>query len=231
MLNLEQLPDVSSLNLFEQFIFYFQQNGSYVWEQFTTHFLISIYGVLFAAIVAIPLGFYIARHAKLADWVVGAANVLQTVPQLAMLSLLMLAVGIGTNTVIVTVFIYSLLPILKNTYAGVISVDNALINAATGMGMTRWQLTYKVELPLASSVIMGGLRNALVVSIGITAIGTFIGAGGLGDIIQRGVNSTDGTAIILAGAIPTALMAVIMDLVLGFVENRLDPSRRAKSKR
>ncbi|MBG9988487.1 ABC transporter permease [Aerococcaceae bacterium DSM 111176] len=224
----ENLPNISELSLWEQFILYYQQNGGYVWDQFTRHFLISIYGVLFAAIIAIPLGFYIARHHRLADWVITIANILQTVPQLAMLSILMLAIGIGTNTVIVTVFIYSLLPILKNTYAGVKSVDSNVLDAAKGMGMTRFQMTTKVEFPLASSVIIGGLRNALVVSIGVTAIGTFIGAGGLGDIIQRGVSATDGTAIILAGAIPTAFMAIIIDIVFGFIERKLDPASNAK---
>ena len=226
----ENLPNISELSLWEQFILYYQQNGGYVWDQFTRHFLISIYGVLFAAIIAIPLGFYIARHHRLADWVITIANILQTVPQLAMLSILMLAIGIGTNTVIVTVFIYSLLPILKNTYAGVKSVDSNVLDAAKGMGMTEMEIyiKIKIEFPLASSVIIGGLRNALVVSIGVTAIGTFIGAGGLGDIIQRGVSATDGTAIILAGAIPTAFMAVIIDIVFGFIERKLDPASNAK---
>lgn len=224
----EGLAEMSEMNLWQQFWYYVQQNGPYLWEQFYRHFLISIYGVLFAAIVAIPLGFYIARHSKLADWVVGIANVIQTIPSLALLSILMLGFGIGVNTVITTVFLYSLLPIIKNTYAGVKNVDHALLDAAKGMGMTRWQLTYKVELPMALSVIMAGIRNALVVAIGVTAIGTFIGAGGLGDIIQRGVNATDGGAIILAGAIPTALMAVICDLVLAFAERKLDPSSNVR---
>lgn len=221
------LEEISNMNTLEQFFYYFQQNGSYVFDQFTRHFLISLYGVLFAAIVAIPLGFYIARHTRLADWVIGVANVIQTLPSLAVLSLLMLVMGLGPNTVVVTVFLYSMLPILKNTYAGVRNVDRAVMDSAKGMGMTRWQLTMKVELPLAASVIMGGIRNALVIGIGITAIGTFIGAGGLGDIIQRGVNATDGGAIILAGAIPTALMAIIMDVVFGLIENRLDPTKKA----
>ncbi|MFO8070215.1 MAG: ABC transporter permease [Alkalibacterium sp.] len=219
---------MSQMNILQQLIYYVQQNGPYLWEQFIRHFLISIYGVLFAAIIAIPLGFWIARHAKLADWVVGAANVIQTIPSLALLSILMLGFGIGVTTVIITVFLYSILPILKNTYAGVKNVDNALLDAAKGMGMTRFQLTYKVELPMALSVIMAGLRNALVVAIGVTAIGTFIGAGGLGDIIQRGVNASSGGAIILAGAIPTALMAIIADLVLAWVEKKLDPSSRIR---
>ncbi|GAA0481637.1 ABC transporter permease [Alkalibacterium sp. m-11] len=226
MLNIEGLDELSQMNIVQQLIYYVQQNGPYLWDQFVRHFLISIYGVLFAALVAIPLGFYIARHSKLADWVVGAANVIQTIPSLAMLSILMLGFGIGVNTVIITVFLYSLLPIVKNTYAGVKSVDNALMDAAKGMGMTRWQQTYKVELPMALSVIMAGLRNALVVAIGVTAIGTFIGAGGLGDIIQRGVNASQGGAIILAGAIPTALMAVVADLVLAWLERKLNPASR-----
>jgi len=223
--------NLSEMNMLQQLLYYYRENGSYVFEQFTRHFLISIYGVLFAAIVAIPLGFWIARNKKLADWIIGAANVIQTIPSLALLSILMLGLGLGSDTVIATVFLYSLLPIIKNTYTGVRNVDAALLDTGKGMGMTRMQLTYLVELPLSLSVIMAGLRNALVVAIGITAIGTFIGAGGLGDIISRGVNATNGTAIILAGAIPTALMAVLADWLLGLMEKRLDPSSKIKRNR
>lgn len=219
--------DLSQMNTIQQLFYYYNENGSYVLEQFSRHFLISIYGVLFAAIVAIPLGFWIARRHKLAEWVIGVANVLQTIPSLAMLSILMLGLGLGTQTVIMTVFLYSLLPIIKNTYTGVRNVDHSLLDTGKGMGMTRSQLTFMVELPLSLSVIMAGIRNALVVAIGIASIGTFIGAGGLGDIITRGVNATNGTAIILAGAIPTALMAILSDLVLEYLEGRLDPSKRA----
>ena len=223
--------NLSEMNMLQQLLYYYRENGSYVFEQFTRHFLISIYGVLFAAIVAIPLGFWIARNKKLADWIIGAANVIQTIPSLALLSILMLGLGLGSDTVIATVFLYSLLPIIKNTYTGVRNVDAALLDTGKGMGMTRMQLTYMVELPLSLSVIMAGLRNALVVAIGITAIGTFIGAGGLGDIISRGVNATNGTAIILAGAIPTALMAVLVDWLLGLMEKRLYPSSKVKRNR
>lgn len=222
------MADLTDMSMIQQFFYYIGQNGTYVWSQFLRHFLISIYGVLFASIVGIPIGFWIARHVKLADWIIGAANVIQTIPSLAMLSILMLGLGVGAQTVVTTVFLYSLLPILKNTYAGVRNVDNSLLDAGKGMGMTRWQLTYKVEFPLALSVIMAGIRNALVVAIGVAAIGTFIGAGGLGDIITRGVNATDGGAIILAGAVPTAIMAVISDLFLGWIEKKLDPSNRSK---
>lgn len=202
---------------------YYAQNYSYVWEEFYRHFLMSAYGVLFAAIVAIPVGIFIARHAKLSKWVFSFTNIIQTIPALAMLAVLMLVLGLGPNTVVASLFLYSLLPIVRNTYTGIRNVDQALIESGRGMGMTKFQLLRMVELPLALSVIMAGLRTALVISISIATIGAFIGGGGLGNIIIRGTNVSDGTAIILAGAIPTALMAVIADLGMGWIEKRLTP--------
>lgn len=219
--------NMNEMNIFQQFVYYFQENGSYVFSQFIRHFLISIYGVLFAAIVGIPIGIMISRRTKLADWVIRIANVIQTIPSLAMVSILMFAFGLGVNVVIITVFLYSLLPIIKNTYTGMIQVDKNALDVGKGMGMTAWQRLYMIELPLSISVIMAGIRNALVVAIGITAIGTFVGAGGLGDIIVRGTNATDGAAIILAGALPTAVMSIFTDWILGIVEKRLDPVSRS----
>ena len=220
--------DLQQMNLLEQFIYYFRENGSYVFAQFLRHFLISIYGVLFAAIVAVPLGIWISRHHKIADWIIRIANIIQTVPSLAMISILMIGLGLGVNVVIVTVFLYSLLPIVKNTYTGMNQVDKNILDVGKGMGMTSWQRLYMIELPLSVSVIMAGIRNALVVAIGITAIGAFVGAGGMGDIIIRGTNATDGASIILAGALPTALMAIITDWVLGIVERKLDPAKTSQ---
>ncbi|MFD2923656.1 ABC transporter permease [Halobacillus naozhouensis] len=208
---------------------YYSQNMGYVWEQFFRHFLMSAYGVLFAAMVAIPVGIIIARHARLSAWVISFTNIIQTVPALAMLAVLMLAMGLGANTVVFALFLYSLLPILRNTYTGIRSVDRALIESGHGMGMTKFQLLRMVELPLALSVIMAGLRTALVIAIGIATIGTFIGAGGLGDIIIRGTNATNGAAIILAGAIPTAVMAVVADVVMGWFEKLLSPVNGKKT--
>lgn len=108
-----------------------------------------------------------------------------------------------------------------DTLTGIKSVDSGVIDSAIGLGMTKLQILYMIELPLSLSIIMAGIRNALIVGIGITAIGTFIGAGGLGEIIQRGVNVTTGTSIILAGSIPTALMAIVADTILTFIENNL----------
>ena len=214
------------MNVFQQFFYYFQENGSYIFAQFIRHCLISIYGVLFAAVVGIPVGIMISRRRKLANWVIRLANIIQTIPSLAMISILIIGLGLGVNVVIVTVFLYSLLPIIKNTYTGMIQVDKNILDVGKGMGMTARQRLFMVELPLSVSVIMAGIRNALVVAIGITAIGAFVGAGGLGDIIIRGTNATDGTSIILAGALPTALMAIITDWLLGILERRLDPASK-----
>ncbi|EHJ20477.1 ABC transporter permease [Pediococcus acidilactici] len=209
------------MNIWQQLFYYFSHNGMYVLSEFSRHFLISIYGVILAAIVGIPIGIFIAKNRKISDWVIGLANVIQTIPSLAMLSILMLGLGLGVSTVIVTVFLYALLPIIKNTYTGMLNVNDAYLDAGKGMGMTKLQVLWMIEIPLSLSVILAGIRNAMVLAIGITAIGTFVGAGGLGDIIIRGTNATNGGAIILAGALPTALMAIIVDLVLGALENRL----------
>lgn len=215
---------MSHLPLTEQLIYYFQNNGSYIFDQFIRHFLMAAYGVLFACLIGIPLGILIAKKTKLAGPVISLANIIQTVPSLALLSILMLGLGLGSTTVIVTVFFYSLLPIISNTYTGMRQVDNDLLDVGRGMGMTKWQRLYMIELPLSISVIMAGIRNALVIAVGIVAIGSFVGAGGLGDIITRGTNATNGTAIILAGALPTALMAIIIDISLGLIERQLDPT-------
>ncbi|MGP9041768.1 ABC transporter permease [Cytobacillus kochii] len=216
------------MDVFSDLITYFTNNGSYVWEQFFRHFLMSAYGVLFAAIVGIPVGILIARYSRLSSVVLSLANVIQTIPALAMLAVLMLVMGLGTNTVVFALFLYSLLPIIKNTYTGIRNVDHTLLESGKAMGMTKWQILRMVEIPLSLSVIMAGLRTALVITIGIATIGTFIGAGGLGDIIMRGTNAQDGTAIILAGAIPTAFMAVIADVLMGWLERSLMPVKKKK---
>ncbi len=213
------------MELLRETLAYYSLNGGYVLEQFWRHFLISVCGVLLASAVAIPTGFLIARRGRLARWVVGAANVVQTVPALALMSILMLGLGLGARTVIATVLLYSLLPIVRNTCAGIRGIRPQVLDAARGMGMTVLQTVLRVELPLALSVIMAGVRNALVVAVGVTTIGTFIGAGGLGDIISRGVNVANGSAIIVAGALPTALMAVCADILLGLLERGLAPTR------
>ncbi|MCT6511927.1 choline ABC transporter permease OpuBD [Bacillus subtilis] len=214
------------MNMLEQLMTYYAQNGSYVMDEFGRHFLMSAYGVLFAAVVGVPAGILIAHFRRLSAWVFAVTNVIQTIPALAMLAVLMLVMGLGANTVILSLFLYSLLPIIRNTYTGIISIEHAYLESGKAMGMTKFQVLRMVELPLALSVIMAGLRTALVIAIGITAIGTFVGAGGLGDMIVRGSNATNGTAIILAGAIPTAVMAVGADLLMAWIERLLNPVKQ-----
>ncbi|WP_105995013.1 ABC transporter permease [Staphylococcus agnetis] len=217
-------------HLLQQLWSYYQTNFGYLWELFMNHLLMSIYGVLFAALVGIPLGIIIARYGKLSTVVITLANVIQTVPVIAMLAILMLGIGLGMNTVIFAVFLYALLPIIKNTYTGIQGVDANIKDAGKGMGMTRNQVLRMIELPLSLSVIIGGLRIALVVAIGVVAVGSFIGAPTLGDLIIRGTNATDGTLFIVAGALPIVLIVLIVDVLLRMLEKKLDPvNRRTKN--
>ncbi|MCY1618448.1 ABC transporter permease [Staphylococcus pettenkoferi] len=215
-------------NLLQQLGEYYSTNFGYLMDLFLKHLLMSVYGVLFASIIGIPIGIFIARFSKLSWIVITIANIIQTVPVIAMLAILMLVMGLGPNTVVFTVFLYALLPIIKNTYTGIQAVDDNIKDAGKGMGMTSNQVLRMIELPLSLSVILGGIRIALVVAIGVVAVGSFIGAPTLGDIVIRGTNATDGTTFILAGAIPIALIAVIIDVVLRLLEKRLDPTQNTK---
>lgn len=213
------------MDIIQEFFNYTIENSGYIWTEFYRHFLMAVYGVLFASIISIPLGILIAKYSKLSSWVLAIGSIIQTIPALGAMAVIMIVMGLGTNTAIMTLVLYSILPITQNTYVGMKEVDPNVVEAAYASGMTRFQLLRMVELPLAISVIMGGIRTALVIGIGIVAIGAFIGAGGLGAIIVTGTNAIDGTAIILAGAIPTALMAVVTDLVLGWIEQKLQPGQ------
>ncbi|GAF13757.1 LOW QUALITY PROTEIN: osmotically activated L-carnitine/choline ABC transporter, permease protein OpuCD [Bacillus sp. JCM 19045] len=217
------------MSIWEQLVTYVSQNGWYIWEEFYRHFLMAAYGVLFAAILSIPIGILIAKYGRISGWVLSLGSIIQTIPVLGFMAITMVIMGLGTTTVITTVFFYSLLPIIQNTYVGIRGVDKSVIEAAFASGMTKYQLLTKVEFPLAISVIMAGIRTALVISIGVVAVGTFVGAGGLAPLLSRGTNATDGAAIILAGAIPTALMAIAADLILGKIERRLNPANRSSS--
>ena len=212
----------------EQFIYYVSNNAGYIWVQFYRHFLMAAYGVLFAAIISIPLGILIAKYGKLSSWVLALGSIIQTIPALGAMAVIMIVMGLGANTAIFTLMLYSILPITQNTYVGMRNVDKNIVEAGYASGMTRFQLLRMVELPLAISVIMAGLRTAIVIGIGVAAIGAFVGAGGLGAIIMTGTNATDGTAIILAGAIPTALMAIAADLIMGWIERKLQPVKSTK---
>ena len=176
-----------------------------------------------ALIIGVPLGIALVRRPVSQRWVLGAANILQTIPSLALFGFLIPVPwigGVGASTAIVALALYALLPILRNTCTGIAGVDASVIEAARGMGMTPKQILWQVQLPLAAPVLLAGIRVATVISIGVATIAAAIGAGGLGEFIFRGVAMVN-NPVILAGAIPAALLAVLADLALGAVERRL----------
>ncbi|BAY26904.1 binding-protein-dependent transport systems inner membrane component [Calothrix sp. NIES-2100] len=176
-----------------------------------------------AILIGIPLGILITRQTQLRQPILGIANILQTIPSLALFGLLIpvpIIGGIGIVPAIVALTLYSLLPIIRNTYTGITTVDPAIREAGRGMGMTDRQLLFQVEIPLAMGVILAGVRVATVIAIGIATIAAAIGAGGLGVFIFRGIAVVN-NQLILAGAVPAAAIALIADLVIGWIEVKL----------
>jgi osmoprotectant transport system permease protein len=187
------------------------------------HLWLTLSAMLCAAAIGLPLGVLLTRRRRWAQPVIGFANVVQTVPSLALFGLLLPVPWLGENAAtlaIVALTGYALLPILRNTYAGISSVDAALLDVASAMGMTGWQRLKKVELPMAASVILAGVRTATVTCVGVATIAAAIGAGGLGELIFRGVASVD-NGLVLAGAIPAALLALGADAALGWLEKKV----------
>lgn len=179
--------------------------------------------MILATTVGVPLGILLTRRAALRRWVLGGANIIQTIPSLALFGFLIpvpVMGGIGSRTAIVALTLYALLPIIRNTYAGIRNVDPAVIEAGRGMGMTDQQLLWRVEMPLSLGVILAGIRVATVISVGVATIAAAVGAGGLGMYIFRGVGMVN-NQVILAGAIPAAALAVLADFGLGWAERRL----------
>jgi osmoprotectant transport system permease protein len=187
--------------------------------------------ILIAMLAGIPLGILITRWPKLNKPVLGGANVIQTIPSLALFGFLLPAPWIGARAdrlAILALTLYALLPLIRNTYTGIKGVDRAVVEAARGMGMTDRQILFSVELPLAMGVIIAGVRVAAVITIGLATIAAAIGAGGLGEFIFRGLAMVN-NQVILAGAIPAALMALLADTCLGWLEKRMAPFNHALS--
>jgi osmoprotectant transport system permease protein len=194
------------------------------WNEITSltleHLWLTGAAMLFAAAIAIPLGILLARRRGLARPVLALVNTLQTIPSLAMFGFLLPLPFIGERAAriaIVALVAYALLPILRNTYAGISGVDATVMDVAEAVGMTSWQRLWKVELPLAMPFILAGLRTATVTCVGIATIAAAVGAGGLGEFIFRGVASVD-NRLVLAGAVPAALLALAADGLLGLLE-------------
>jgi osmoprotectant transport system permease protein len=187
------------------------------------HLELVLLAMAIAVAIAIPLGILIVQRPALRTVALGLASVFQTIPSLALFGFLIpipLIGGIGKRTAVVALVLYALLPILRNTYVGLTGIDPAVLEAATAMGMTPWQVMWRVRLPLALGVILAGIRTATVITIGVATIAAAIGAGGLGTFIFRGVAMVS-DAVILAGAIPAALLALLADGLLALLERRL----------
>jgi osmoprotectant transport system permease protein len=199
---------------------FFTQYGGQIATLSLEHLWLTGAAMLFATMIAVPAGIWLTRAPGWAKPVIGAANVLQTIPSLAMFGFLLPLPWLGERAAriaIVALTAYALLPILRNTYAGIRGIDPAIVEVARALGLTDMQRLFKVELPLAASFILAGLRTATVTCVGIATIAAAVGAGGLGELIFRGVASVD-NRLVLAGALPAALLALAADAGLGLLE-------------
>jgi osmoprotectant transport system permease protein len=202
---------------------FFLTHRSEIFHATLDHLILVVISVDIAIAIAVPLGMLIVQHPRLRSIALGAASIFQTIPSLALFGFLIpipFIGGIGRRTAIVALVLYALLPILRNTYVGLTNIDPAILEAAEAMGMTTTQILLRVRLPLALSIILAGIRTATVITIGVATIAAAIGAGGLGTFIFRGVAMVS-DAVILAGAIPAALLALLADLLLSQLERRL----------
>ena len=185
--------------------------------QSAVHLQLSVIAVLIAIGIGVPIGVLLIRFARFSRPVLYILGVFQTIPSLAMLGFLIPLVGIGVIPSIIVLVIYSLLVIVQNTVTGIQQIEDSILESATGIGMTKFQILYKVQIPLAVPVIIAGIRVATITCVGITTLVSAVGAGGLGVLIFRGIATVD-TALILAGALPTAMLAILLDILLLYIE-------------
>jgi osmoprotectant transport system permease protein len=203
---------------------FFLEHRTEILDATLSHLTLVVVAMAFAIAIAVPLGMFIVQRPALRNIALGLASVFQTIPSLALFGFLIpipFIGGIGRRTAIVALVLYALLPILRNTYVGLTGIDPAVLQAAEAMGMTETQILYRVRLPLALAFILAGIRTATVITIGVATIAAAIGAGGLGTFIFRGVAMVS-DAVILAGAIPAALLAILADILLGWLERRFE---------
>ncbi|WP_342499736.1 ABC transporter permease [Bacillus sp. FSL M7-0791] len=206
----------------DQIIDFLEKNGGELLTKMWEHLYISLIAVVLGILVAVPLGVVLTRMKRGAGFIIGIVNIFQTLPSLAILAFFIPILGVGKIPAIVALFFYSVLPILRNTYAGVQGVNKNLLESGKGIGMTTWEQIRLVELPLAVPVIMAGVRTSTIYLIGWTTLAAFIGGGGLGDYILIGLQLYQ-PEFIIAGAIPVTILAVIIDLSLMKLEKKVTP--------
>jgi len=202
---------------------FFAEHRAEILSATLDHMTLVVIAMVIAILIGVPLGMFIVQRPTLRAIALAVASIFQTVPSLALFGFLIpipFIGGIGKRTAIVALVIYALLPILRNTYVGLTGIDPAVLEAAEAMGMTNTQILFRVRLPLALAVILAGIRTATIITIGVATIAAAIGAGGLGTFIFRGVALVS-DSLILAGAIPAALLALLADFLLGLVERKL----------
>ncbi|HKJ30266.1 MAG TPA: glycine betaine ABC transporter substrate-binding protein [Balneolales bacterium] len=202
------------------FLHFIISNRIELYHQTIEHIGLTIVALFIAIIIGLPLGIIITRIKSLSSTVLGSVGVIQTIPSLALLGFLLPLMGIGAAPAIVALFLYALLPIVRNTYAGIEEVDASIIEAARGMGMSDTQILTNVQLPLAVPVIFAGIRTATVINVGVATLCALIGAGGLGEFIFRGI-ALNNMYMIMAGALPAALLALFFDFILGLIQNHI----------
>ncbi len=205
---------------------FLSQNRAEVWQLTLEHLWMVGIAMAIAVVIGVPVGIWLTRRQGMEKPVLGLANVIQTIPSLALFGFLLPAPWIGARAeriAVLALVLYALLPVIRNTYVGIMGVDRAVVEAGRGMGMTGRQLLLQVELPLALSVIIAGVRVATVISVGLATIAAAIGAGGLGEFIFRGLAMVN-NVVILAGAVPAAILALLADFGLGLLEKRLRPA-------
>ncbi|HSF52695.1 MAG TPA: ABC transporter permease/substrate-binding protein [Algoriphagus sp.] len=200
---------------------FFSEQSDKIIQQTVTHLGLTFISLILSILVAIPIGVIIARNQRFAGLVLGMVGVMQTIPSIALLGVMIPFLGIGATPAIVVLFLYALLPIVRNTYTGITQVEPSVVEAATAIGMNPRQLLLKVEFPLAFPVIMSGIRTAAVINVGVATLAAFIAAGGLGEFIFGGI-AMNNSNMILAGAIPSAVLAILLDQVFALA-NRISP--------
>lgn len=210
------------MELLQEFVQYVGLQWPRLLHLTAQHLKLALTAVFYGVLVGVPVGYLITRFRRLAEPVLWVANALQTIPALAAIGFVMLFLGLTPATGVTVLFLYTLMPIIRSTHTAILSIDPALIEAAEGMGMTRWQILRVVQLPLALSVAMVGVRLATVIAIGTASIMSLAGAGGLGSEIFAGIDRVQ-DKMILAGALPAALLAIFADLGMGALERWLTP--------